>query len=76
MTKSEMDLWDTGMIGPALLIINQYFDCVISEYMVLWASLVSQAYSFYCFLNSPVTLKWVKAIKTNMTIKGSKVVVI
>ena len=41
MTKSEMDLWDSGMIGPALLIINQYFDCVISEYVVLWASLVS-----------------------------------
>ena len=41
MTKSEMDLWDTGMIGPALLVVNQYFDCVISEHVVLWVCLVS-----------------------------------
>lgn len=40
MSKSEMDLWDTGMTGPALLVINQYFDCFICEYLVLWLCLV------------------------------------
>ena len=41
MTKSEMDLWDSGMVGPALMVVNQYFDCFINEYLVLWIALVS-----------------------------------
>lgn len=40
MTKSEMDLWDTGLIGPALLVINQYFNCTFSEYFILWICMV------------------------------------
>ncbi|KAK7490768.1 hypothetical protein BaRGS_00017997 [Batillaria attramentaria] len=40
MTKSEMDLWDTGLIGPGLLVVNQYFNCVFSEYLVLWICMV------------------------------------
>ncbi|KAK7098493.1 cholinephosphotransferase 1-like [Littorina saxatilis] len=40
MTKSEMDLWDSGMLGPAMLVVNQYFNSVISEYLILWLALV------------------------------------
>lgn len=40
MTKSEMDLWDTALMGPALLVINQYFNCAFSEYFVLWICMV------------------------------------
>ncbi|XP_076470980.1 cholinephosphotransferase 1-like [Babylonia areolata] len=40
MTKSEMDFWDPSMIGPALLVVNQYFDCVVSEYLVLWLAMI------------------------------------
>ncbi|XP_076450716.1 cholinephosphotransferase 1-like [Babylonia areolata] len=39
MTKSEMDLWDTGMLGPLLMVVNQYFNCVVNEYLVLWLAL-------------------------------------
>lgn len=41
MTKSEIDLWDTSFIGPGLLVVNQYFDCILNEYLVLWICLVS-----------------------------------
>ncbi|KAL8601995.1 hypothetical protein ACOMHN_008487 [Nucella lapillus] len=40
MTKSEMDFWDSCMVGPALLVVNQYFDCIISEYIVLWIAMI------------------------------------
>ncbi|XP_005109346.1 cholinephosphotransferase 1 [Aplysia californica] len=39
MTKSEMDLWDSGLLGPGALFLNQYFNCVLSEYLVLWLCL-------------------------------------
>lgn len=57
MTKSEMDLWDSSLFGPALLVINQYFDCCCNEYLVLWLCLVSsvtlsqQLLVFLFFLN-------------------------
>ncbi|XP_077995050.1 cholinephosphotransferase 1-like [Glandiceps talaboti] len=40
MTKSEMSYLDTAMIGPGLLLFNQYFDTPISEYYLLWITLV------------------------------------
>lgn len=46
MTKSEMYLYDTAFIGPALLFLDQYFNSFIDEYIVLWIALVSPA-SFY-----------------------------
>ncbi|ESP04098.1 hypothetical protein LOTGIDRAFT_136765 [Lottia gigantea] len=36
MTKSEMELFDLGLIGPGMLFLNQYFNCIINEYIVLW----------------------------------------
>lgn len=46
MTKSEMYLYDTAFIGPALLFLDQYFNSFIDEYIVLWIALVSPS-SFY-----------------------------
>ncbi|KAJ7425727.1 Choline/ethanolaminephosphotransferase 1 [Willisornis vidua] len=40
MTKSEMFLYDTAFIGPALLFLDQYFNSFIDEYIVLWIALV------------------------------------
>ncbi|XP_050679837.1 cholinephosphotransferase 1 isoform X2 [Leptidea sinapis] len=36
MTKSEMELYDWSMLGPAMLFLNQYFNNAIPEYYVLW----------------------------------------
>ncbi|XP_051664717.1 choline/ethanolaminephosphotransferase 1 isoform X4 [Manacus candei] len=40
MTKSEMHLYDTAFLGPALLFLDQYFNSFIDEYLVLWIALV------------------------------------
>lgn len=45
MTKSEMHLYDTAFIGPALLFLDQYFNSFIDEYIVLWVALVSTGLS-------------------------------
>ncbi|CAG2211019.1 CEPT1 [Mytilus edulis] len=36
MTKSEMNLFDTALLGPGMLFLNQYFNCILNEYLVLW----------------------------------------
>lgn len=41
MTRSEMELFDSSMLGAIALFLNQYFNCVVSEYIVLWFALVS-----------------------------------
>ncbi|XP_062619874.1 choline/ethanolaminephosphotransferase 1-like [Saccostrea cucullata] len=50
MTKSEMDLLDSGILGPLLLFLNQYFNCLINETLVLWICFfyVSQDILRYC----------------------------
>ncbi|KAH8851198.1 Cholinephosphotransferase 1 isoform 1 [Schistosoma japonicum] len=40
MTKSAISLFDSVMFGAALLLINQYFSCPVSELLVLWISLI------------------------------------
>uniref|UniRef100_A0A1B6LPJ3 Cholinephosphotransferase 1 n=1 Tax=Graphocephala atropunctata TaxID=36148 RepID=A0A1B6LPJ3_9HEMI len=40
MTKNEMEYFDTSLFGPAMLFLNQYFNCFFSEYLVLWACLI------------------------------------
>lgn len=40
MTKSEMDYLDWSQLGPALLFLNQYFNCVIPEIWLLWFTLI------------------------------------
>lgn len=38
MSCSEMDLVDSGMLGPLILLLNQYMDCPFSEYFLLWVA--------------------------------------
>eukprot|EP00062_Callorhinchus_milii_P010595 gi/632955652/ref/XP_007893568.1/ PREDICTED: cholinephosphotransferase 1 [Callorhinchus milii] len=50
MTRSKMKLQDTAFIGPGLLFLNQYFDCFIDEYIVLWAAMILSLFDLlrYC----------------------------
>lgn len=41
MSKSVLNLWDTGYIGPLAVCVNQYFNCFIGEHVFLWLFLVS-----------------------------------
>ncbi|XP_074660741.1 cholinephosphotransferase 1-like isoform X2 [Tubulanus polymorphus] len=36
MTKSEMSFLDSVFVGPGMLFFNQYFNTLVSEYVVLW----------------------------------------
>lgn len=38
MSKSEMNYFDSGLMGPLILFLNQYFNEFISEYYVLWVA--------------------------------------
>ncbi|KAL5288651.1 hypothetical protein ACFFRR_009092 [Megaselia abdita] len=50
MTKSEIDRLDWSLVGPGLLILNQYFDCIFPEIWLLWFTLFWAAADlyFYC----------------------------
>ena len=41
MTKGEIYLLDSCLIGPVTLLLNQYFSYIIPELIVLYVSLVS-----------------------------------
>ena len=45
MTKSEMDFFDSSLLGPAMLFLNQYFNYILNEYVVLWIMFVSYLYT-------------------------------
>lgn len=38
MSKSEMNYFDSGLMGPLILFLNQYFNEFFSEYLVLWVA--------------------------------------
>lgn len=38
MSKAEMNYFDSGLMGPLILFLNQYFNEFISEYFVLWVA--------------------------------------
>ncbi|KAH8348381.1 hypothetical protein KR084_006851 [Drosophila pseudotakahashii] len=40
MTKSEMEYLDWSLLGPALLFLNQYFNCIVPEIWLLWFTLI------------------------------------
>ncbi|XP_074033137.1 choline/ethanolaminephosphotransferase 1 bbc isoform X5 [Leptinotarsa decemlineata] len=40
MTKSEMEYTDWSLMGPAMLICNQYFNTFIDEYYILWLCMI------------------------------------
>ncbi|KAH8421063.1 hypothetical protein KR222_007871 [Zaprionus bogoriensis] len=39
MTKAEMEYLDWSLLGPALLFLNQYFNCIVPEIWLLWFAL-------------------------------------
>ncbi|KAJ8919490.1 hypothetical protein NQ315_002111 [Exocentrus adspersus] len=51
MTKSEMDYMDWSLLGPTMLVLNQYFNTFINEYYVLWMCLIWVAVDLvrYCY---------------------------
>ncbi|KQS62731.1 cholinephosphotransferase 1 isoform X2 [Drosophila erecta] len=40
MTKAEMEYLDWSLLGPALLFLNQYFNCIVPEIWLLWFTLI------------------------------------
>ncbi|XP_064811990.1 choline/ethanolaminephosphotransferase 1-like isoform X2 [Oncorhynchus masou masou] len=50
MTKSEMSLHDLAYLGPGLLFLDQYFNSIIDEYLVLWVALFLSIFDLvrYC----------------------------
>ncbi|XP_017081570.1 cholinephosphotransferase 1 isoform X2 [Drosophila eugracilis] len=40
MTKSEMDYLDWSLLGPSLMFLNQYFNCIVPEIWLLWFTLI------------------------------------
>ena len=41
MTRSEVSTLDSSLVGPGMLFLNQYLQCIMSEYVVLWMCFVS-----------------------------------
>ncbi|XP_032596774.1 cholinephosphotransferase 1 isoform X4 [Drosophila grimshawi] len=39
MTKAEMEYLDWSLLGPGLLFLNQYFNCIVPEIWLLWFTL-------------------------------------
>jgi hypothetical protein len=39
MSKSEMNYFDSGLVGPLILFLNQYFNEFFTEYYVLWLAM-------------------------------------
>ncbi|KAM7535096.1 hypothetical protein Aperf_G00000094024 [Anoplocephala perfoliata] len=40
MTKGEVTLWESALIGPILLFYNQYFNCPVPEFWALWSCML------------------------------------
>lgn len=51
MTKGEIFLLDSCLIGPTVLFLNQYFNYLIPEIYILYLSLVSLDLFFFNFVN-------------------------
>ncbi|XP_037947270.1 cholinephosphotransferase 1 isoform X5 [Teleopsis dalmanni] len=50
MTKAEMEYCDWSLLGPALLFLNQYFNCPVPEIYLLWLTFIwsTQDLIMYC----------------------------
>lgn len=40
MTRSELDYFDSALLGPGMLFLNQYFNTYFDEYIILWLCLI------------------------------------
>lgn len=65
MSKSEMNLFDSGLVGPLILFLNQYFNEFINEYYVLWLAFLWCSYDLigYC---STVCLEMVSFLNIHL----------
>jgi hypothetical protein len=52
LSKSQMDIKDTGMLGPLILFLNQYFNEFIPEYYLLWVALAWVTFDLYHYSSS------------------------
>jgi hypothetical protein len=56
MSKSEMNYFDSGLYGPLILFLNQYFNEFFSEYYVLWLAMAWVTFDL-CWYSSNVCLE-------------------
>lgn len=65
MSKSEMNLLDSGLFGPLILFLNQYFNEFFNEYYVLWLAFIWCSYDLvgYC---STVCLEMVSYLNIHL----------
>ncbi|XP_017148286.1 cholinephosphotransferase 1 isoform X1 [Drosophila miranda] len=65
MTKSEMEYLDWSLLGPSLLFLNQYFNCIVPEIWLLWFMLIwgTQDLLRYC---SQVCLEICQHLRINL----------
>lgn len=65
MSKSEMNLLDSGLVGPLILFLNQYFNEFFDEYKVLWLAFLWCSYDLvgYC---STVCLEMVNHLNVHL----------
>ncbi|KAG5678445.1 hypothetical protein PVAND_008118 [Polypedilum vanderplanki] len=65
MSKSEMNLLDSGLVGPLILFLNQYFNEFFNEYYILWLAFLWCTYDLigYC---STVCLEMVSYLNIHL----------
>lgn len=65
MSKSEMNLLDSGLFGPSILFLNQYFNEFFNEYYILWLAFLWCTYDLigYC---STVCLEMVSYLNIHL----------
>ncbi|XP_002120852.2 choline/ethanolaminephosphotransferase 1 [Ciona intestinalis] len=50
MTRSELHLLDTSLLGPAALFLNQYFGFYVNEYFLLWICFIHSTFDFMQYM--------------------------
>lgn len=66
MTKSEMEYFDWGLMGPLFLFLNQYFNNFFPEYYVLWGAMIWCTFDLcrYCSQVSKIISKQFLSLKS------------
>jgi len=49
LSRSEMNLFDSSLVGPLVLTVNLYFGVVIDEYYILWFALIYSMFDLLRF---------------------------
>ncbi|CAH1274488.1 CEPT1 [Branchiostoma lanceolatum] len=74
ITKSQMAILDSSMIGPGLLLLNQCFNSFVDEYILLWITLIFVTLDLaqYCFAICSQICKHLDIYCFSITSKPSK----